>query len=72
MSGSQASRGQGHAGEVTTRLGVSIIAAGIALLVLRATGVIDNELADIASVIAIVLGALAIAIDGEAADRQDR
>ena len=53
---------------VTTKLGIAIVATGIVLLALRAAGVVDTEVADIASVIAIVLGALAIAIDGEAAD----
>ena len=53
---------------MTTRLGFSIIVAGILVLLLRANGVIDTELADVAAVCAIVLGALAVAIDGEAAD----
>ncbi len=53
---------------MTTRLGFSIIAAGLALLALRALGLVDTEVADIASVLAMVVGALAVAIDGEAAD----
>jgi hypothetical protein len=56
---------------VTTRLGFAVILAGVALLVLRATGVIDNESTDIVSVLCIVLGALGVAIDGEAADRDN-
>ena len=60
--------GDGHAVEVTTKLGIAIVAAGIVLLVLRAVGLVDTEVADIASVLAIVLVALAIAIDGEVAD----
>lgn len=58
----------GHAGGVTTRFGFAIIAAGAILLFLRAIGVIDNEGADIAAVLAVVVGALAVAIDGEEAD----
>lgn len=53
---------------MTTKLGIAIVAAGVVLLVLRAVGLVDTEIADIASVLAIVLGALAVAIDGEAAD----
>lgn len=56
---------------MTTRLGFAIIAAGVVLIVLRALGVLDTEVADIASVMAIVVGALAVAIDGEEADRYD-
>jgi hypothetical protein len=56
---------------VTTRLGFSMIIAGIVLLVLRATGVVDRELVDILAVLCIVIGALGVAIDGEAADRGD-
>ena len=58
-----------HAGAVTTRLGFLIIAAGIALIVLRAINLVDTEAADIASTLAIVVGAVAVAIDGEVADR---
>jgi hypothetical protein len=58
-------------GPVTTRLGFSIILAGVVLLVLRATGVVDRELVDIVAVLFIVIGALGVAIDGEAADRGD-
>jgi hypothetical protein len=50
---------------VTTRLGFSIIVAGIVLLVLRVIGTVDTELADILSVLAIVIGALGVAIDGD-------
>jgi hypothetical protein len=65
---SQRVRRDGHAGGVTTRIGFAIMVAGIALLVLRATGVIDREVVDIAAVFGIVIGALAVAIDGEEAD----
>ena len=58
-----------HAGAVTTRIGFLIIAAGIILIVLRAVNWVDTEGADIASTLAIVVGAVAVAIDGEAADR---
>jgi hypothetical protein len=53
---------------MTTRLGFATILAGVALLVLRAGGWVDTEIADIASVLAIVVGALMVAIDGEEAD----
>lgn len=56
---------------MTTRLGFAIIAAGIILIILRAIGLVDTEGADIASTLAILVGALAVAIDGEAADRTD-
>lgn len=59
-----------HAGGVTTRIGFAIIGAGVALVVLRWLGVLDTEVADIASVMAIVLGALAVAIDGEDVDQK--
>lgn len=55
---------------MTTRLGFAIILAGVALILLRAINWVDSELADIASVLAIVMGALAVAVDGEAADRK--
>lgn len=55
---------------MTTRIGFAIIVAGIALIVLRAINWVDTEGADIASTLAIVLGSLAVAIDGEAADRK--
>jgi O-antigen ligase len=56
-------------GAVTTRIGFLIIAAGIILIVLRAINMVDTEAADIASTLAIVIGAVAVAIDGEVADR---
>ncbi len=55
---------------MTTRLGFVIIFAGIVLIILRAANWIDAEWADIASTLAIVIGALAVAIDGEAADHK--
>lgn len=57
---------------MTTRVGFTIIVAGVVLLFLRAFGMVDTELADIASVLAIVVGALAVAIDGEAADQSTK
>lgn len=62
----------GHAGRVTTRIGFAIIGTGVLLVILRWLGFLDTELADIASVMAIVVGALAVAIDGEEADQQAR
>ena len=52
-----------------TRLGFSIIVVGIVLLTSRAVGLVDIEAADILSVLAIVLGALAVAVDGERTPR---
>lgn len=56
---------------MTTRLGFAIIGIGILLLFFRAINWIDSELADILSVLAIVVGALAVAVDGESADQDD-
>ena len=39
------------------------------MLVARAVNWVDSEMADIASTLAIVVGALCVAIDGEDADR---
>ena len=61
-------RRSGHAGGVTTKIGFSIIILGFVLLFARALNWIDAEAADIASVLMIVVGALAVAIDGEEAD----
>lgn len=54
---------------VTTRIGFLIILAGAVLLMARAVNWVDSEIADIASTLAIVVGALCVAIDGEDADR---
>lgn len=54
-----------QAGPVTTRLGFAIIGVGVALIVVRIAGWVDTESADILSVLAIVVGAIAVAIDGE-------
>lgn len=62
----------GHTGPVTTRIGFLIILGGVVLICLRAVGMVDTELADIISVLLIVLGALAVAIDGEAADQSTK
>ena len=63
---------RGHTGSVTTRLGFAIIAIGVVVLGLRAFDLLDTELADIASVLAIVIGALVVAIDGESADQSTK
>lgn len=57
---------------MTTRIGFAIIIAGTSLIVLRWIGVLNTEVADIASVMSIVVGALAVAIDGEEADQPNR
>jgi hypothetical protein len=54
---------------MTTKIGFAIILAGVLLICLRAANWVDSEMADIASVLAIVVGALAVAIDGEEADQ---
>lgn len=53
---------------MTTRVGFAIILAGVALIIVRAVNWVDTEAADIASTLFIVIGALAVAVDGEAAD----
>lgn len=62
----------GHAGRMTTKIGFAIILAGVVLICLRAVNWVDSEMADIVSVLAIVVGALAVAIDGEAADQSTK
>lgn len=57
---------------MTTRIGFGIIAAGVVLLVARAVNWVDTEAADIVAVLAVVVGALAVAVDGEAADQDPR
>ncbi|MCU1372385.1 MAG: hypothetical protein JWO77_3579 [Ilumatobacteraceae bacterium] len=57
---------------MTTKIGFSIIIAGVVLIGLRAANWVDSEMADIVSVLAIVVGALAVAIDGEEADQTTR
>lgn len=54
---------------MTTRIGFLIILGGVVLLVARAANWVNTESADIASTLAIVVGALCVAIDGEDADR---
>ena len=55
----------GGQAERVTRIGFAIIAMGIVLVVVRVVDWVDTEMADIASVLAIVIGALMVAIDGE-------
>ena len=57
---------------MTTRIGFAIIIAGVVLIGLRAANWVDSEMADIVSVLAIVVGALAVAIDGEEADQSTK
>ena len=56
---------------MTTRIGFAIILTGVVLLLFRAVNWVNTEAADIASTLAIVIGALAVAVDGEAADGTD-
>lgn len=58
----------GQAGPVT-RLGFATIGIGVALLVVRIVDWVDAESADILSVLLIVIGALAVAIDAERSPR---
>ena len=62
----------GHAGQMTTKIGFAIILAGVGLICLRAANWVDSEMADIVSVLSIVVGALAVAIDGEEADQSTK
>jgi hypothetical protein len=62
----------GHAGGVTTKIGFAIIIGGLVLILLRAANWVDSEMADIVSVLSIVVGALAVAIDGEEADQSTK
>ena len=57
---------------MTTKIGFAIIFAGVILICLRAANWVDSEMADIVSVLAIVVGALAVAIDGEEADQSTK
>ena len=57
---------------MTTKIGFAIILAGVVLICLRAANWVDSEMADIVSVLAIVVGALAVAIDGEEADQSTK
>ncbi|MBX3312870.1 MAG: hypothetical protein KF906_01005 [Actinobacteria bacterium] len=52
-----------------TRLGFFIIGIGVALIVVRVVDWVDSESADILSVLAIVVGALMVAVDGERTPR---
>lgn len=52
-------------GDVMTRVGFLVIFAGAVIYALRAAGLVDTESADIASVLFVVVGALAVAVDGE-------
>lgn len=54
---------------MTTHIGFGIIAAGVVLLAARALNWVDSEAADIVAVLAVVVGALAVAVDGESPDR---
>ena len=63
---------RGHAGGVTTKIGFAIIIAGVLLICLRAANWVDSEMADIVAVLTIVVGALAVAIDGEEADQSTK
>lgn len=53
-----------QAGAVT-RIGFSIIGIGVALMIMRVADWVDVESADILSVLAIVIGAVVVAIDAE-------
>ncbi|MCB0978634.1 MAG: hypothetical protein KDB02_14375 [Acidimicrobiales bacterium] len=55
----------GEQAGAVTRIGFAIIGVGIALLILRVADWVDAESADILSVLAIVIGAVVVAIDGE-------
>ncbi len=50
---------------MTTRIGALIILLGVAMFVARAFNWVDSEAADIAATLAVVVGALVVAVDGE-------
>jgi NhaP-type Na+/H+ or K+/H+ antiporter len=52
-----------------TRIGFVIIGLGIALIAARVLDWVNTESADILSVLAIVIGALVVAVDGERSPR---
>lgn len=56
--------GGGRLGPIT-RFGFLIGMLGVVLIGLRMAGLVDSELADIASACAVVVGAMIIAVDGE-------
>ena len=53
---------------MATRIGALLILVGICLLVVHAVGWVDGDFYDLGGVMAIVGGALGIAVDGEEAD----
>lgn len=56
--------GGGRLGPIT-RFGFGVIALGVIGIALGIAGVVDTEFADLASVLAIVAGAIVVAVDGE-------
>lgn len=52
-----------------TRIGFVIIGVGIVMIAARVVDWVDAESADILSVLAIVIGALVVAVDGERSPR---
>lgn len=54
-----------HPGQVITKAGFATVLVGVVLLIARGANLIDAETTDIFSVVLIVFGAIAIAVDGE-------
>lgn len=63
-----ASPEQEHRPEMATRIGAAVILAGICLLLIHAVGWVDGDAYDLGGVLAIVVGALGVAVDGEEVD----
>lgn len=53
---------------MATRIGAALILIGIGLLVIHAMGWTNGDAYDLGGVLAMVVGALGIAVDGEEAD----
>ncbi len=55
---------------MTTRIGAVLIIGGICMLVIQAVGWTNGDAYDLGGVLAIVVGALGVAVDGEGTDNE--
>lgn len=53
---------------MATRIGAALILAGVCLLVIHAVGWTNGDAYDLGGVLALVMGALGVAVDGEEVD----
>ncbi len=53
---------------MATRIGAAVILAGVCLLVIHAVGWTNGDAYDLGGVLALVIGALGVAVDGEEVD----